>query len=94
MKKNKKPKVNKQTTEKTKAKIETKISGDMQYLTTDPTSPLYCEKCNEYIGILKSIKSAIFKKQGSEYIVKCKHCGTYNVRIKGQLKGDLKKRWD
>lgn len=81
-------------TKKIKTKVETKISGDMQFLVTDSTSPLYCDGCNEYMGILKSLKSALFKKHGLEYLVICQHCGKQNIRIKGQLKGDLNKRWD
>ena len=71
----------------------TKAQADMQYLLVTE-SPLYCDYCKKPLGILHSVRYALFKKKGSVYLIPCKKCGELNKRIKGKLKEELNKRWE
>lgn len=69
------------------------VAYDMSNLYLDPNSILHCSECHKRLGILHTLRSALFKKPGTSYIVKCKACKHPNVRIKGQYKSDLDKQW-
>lgn len=78
----------------TKKKVDyiTRARGDLQYM--QYASPFVrCDQCKEKLGLLCMIRHALFKKQGSIYIVPCKTCGTLNERTKGGMAVEFDERW-
>ncbi|PNX49474.1 MAG: hypothetical protein BV457_01565 [Thermoplasmata archaeon M9B1D] len=57
-------------------------------------SPLFCSKCHIKLGLLRMLRRSIFTKKGSEYVVKCKSCGSANKRIKGQMGEKINQEWE
>lgn len=72
---------------------ELKIKSSVHYLYYSLDSPLFCDKCNTSLGLLRMIRSALFKKKGSEYIVVCKECEYENIRVKGEIEKKLDERF-
>ena len=70
-----------------------RVANDMTDLYLDPTSVLHCGKCKERLGVLHTLRSALFKKSGVSYIVICKRCKHPNVRTKGAYKQQVEERW-
>lgn len=77
----------------TKIGYTQKVGLDMTDLYLNPTSVLHCAKCEARLGVLHTLRSALFKKPGTSYIVICKRCKHPNVRVKGAYKMDVEKRW-
>jgi len=59
----------------------------------DHESVMFCDKCKERLGILHTIRYALFKKMGTTYYVPCKACRFPNPRVKGQYKQDVNEKW-
>ena len=71
-----------------------KVAFDMSNLYLNPDSVLHCDQCKERLGVLHTLRSALFKKPGTSYIVVCKSCRHPNVRIKGQYKKQMEEQWE
>ena len=72
---------------------KTRAKADLQYMYY--ASPfIRCDKCKEGLGLLHILRSALFKKRGTIYIVKCKKCDYLNERTKGGLATEFNERWD
>lgn len=69
-----------------------KAQADLQYLAMS-SDFFRCYHCKKKLGILHSMRYAIFKEQGATYNIPCKKCGCLNKRVKGALKGELEDRW-
>lgn len=67
--------------------------ADIMMLRNDPDSPLRCDGCHEFLGIMHCARYAIFKRKGSVYYVPCKSCNGMNKRVKGELGRKLDERW-
>lgn len=78
---------------KTNISAKQKIAFDFSNLMLDRSSVIYCDKCKEKLGVLRTLRCALFKKQGSIYHVPCKACGYFNERKKGSYKQDVNKYW-
>lgn len=70
-----------------------KVALDMSNLYLDTSSPIHCDKCKERLGILRTLRYALFKPKGTAYYVPCKSCKHPNERIKGQYKQNISKQW-
>jgi len=70
-----------------------KVAYDMSDLYLNTASVLHCEHCHECMGVLHTLRSALFKKQGVAYIVVCKACKHPNVRVKGLYKQKTEEQW-
>jgi hypothetical protein len=71
-----------------------RIGLDMQDLYLNPSSVLHCDECHERLGVLHTLRSALFKPQGASYKVTCKHCKHLNIRIKGAYKQQVNTQWE
>lgn len=70
-----------------------KVSNDMLDLYLNPASVLHCGECKERLGVLHTLRYALFKPQGTAYFVPCKRCGHSNKRIKGMYKDNVSQQW-
>lgn len=59
----------------------------------NPKSPLFCDYCEKPLGLTNMLRKSIFRKKGSEYVVRCKNCGKENVRVKGDLSKEIDENW-
>lgn len=71
----------------------TRAQSDLQYFYTCPDSPFFCDDCKKPLGALHIIRTALFKKKGSSYVVACKNCGKLNGRVKGAFADEVDRRW-
>jgi hypothetical protein len=76
-----------------KIKYNQKVAMDMSELYLNPKSVLHCAKCETRLGVLRTLRHALFKPQGAKYKVPCPHCGYLNLRVKGAFKDDTEKKW-
>ena len=72
---------------------EIKIKYSTEKLLRNKDSPLFCDKCEERLGLVRMIFYAWGKKRGEKYLVPCKNCLTINLRIKGQIEKDIDSDW-
>lgn len=80
---------------KNKFDFKTRATNDLSVLMLDKKdSVIFCDKCQERLGILHTLRYALFKKQGITYHVKCKICKFQNPRIKGQYKKNVTEKWE
>lgn len=77
-----------------KIKWHQRVAYDMSNLYLQEDSILHCDKCKNRLGVLHTLIHALFKKQGSSYIVVCKDCRHPNIRIKGAYKKQLQEQWE
>lgn len=70
-----------------------RMANDMHDLYINPGSVLHCDKCKERLGVLHTLRNALFKKPGVSYIVVCKRCKHPNVRTKGAYKQQVEGQW-
>lgn len=75
---------------------DVRAKADLSYFYTSPDSPLFCDnpECRHRLGFFRILRQALFKKQGSVYLVRCCVCGIENKRVKGALKKKFDERWD
>lgn len=78
---------------KQKLKHTQKIAYDLSNLYLNPESILHCEKCKNRLGVLHTLRYALFRKQGASYFVPCKTCGCLNRRVKGAYKQQVNQQW-
>ena len=79
---------------KNKYYFKTRSTNDLTALMLDHESVLFCDKCKERLGILHTLRYALFKKPETTYYVKCKICHYQNPRVKGEYKQDITQKWD
>lgn len=79
--------------EKKAFNYRTRLSSDLPDLYLNPGSVLHCEGCQLRLGVLHTLRHALFKKPGTHYFVPCKRCGHVNERIKGAYKQEVDQRW-
>ena len=72
---------------------QARVSNDMADLYLNPDSILHCGQCKERLGILHTLRYALFKKPGTHYFVPCKNCKYVNERVKGYYKQQVEQRW-
>jgi RNase P subunit RPR2 len=65
----------------------------MSDLYLNQASILHCDKCRERLGVLHTLRYALFKKPGMVYYVICKACHHQNQRIKGEYKQKTEEAW-
>jgi len=65
----------------------------MSNLYLDTSSILHCDVCHERLGVLHTLRYALFKKKGSTYWVPCKSCKHRNPRMKGAYKQQTEETW-
>lgn len=70
-----------------------RVAWDMSNLYLNKDSVLHCDECDMRLGVLHTLRSALFKKQGVSYIVVCKNCKHPNIRIKGEYRNMVEKQW-
>jgi hypothetical protein len=73
--------------------FEGRARADLQFFFIDPSSPFFCDACHKPLGVWHILRCALFRKQGSSYLVPCKSCRTDNKRIKGAMKTGFDERW-
>jgi len=72
---------------------KTRVTNDLTVLMLNKDSIMFCDKCKERLGVLHTLRYALFKKQGTTYYVTCKICRFQNPRVKGQYKQDVTDKW-
>ena len=70
-----------------------KIIHSTNKLMMNNDGPLFCDKCNNRLGIIRMLRQSIFKKKGSNYLVTCKNCYTINIRVKGDIGENIDREW-
>jgi len=81
-------KINNKLTEK-----QVKIQYSMQKLLQDKDSAIFCDYCNNRLGILRMIWIAKGIKKGNRYLVPCKVCKKINMRLKGEVNNKIENDW-
>jgi RNase P subunit RPR2 len=70
-----------------------RVANDMSNLYLNPDSVLHCDHCKNRLGVLHTLRYALFKKPGTHYFVICKDCKHPNERIKGYYKQQMEQQW-
>lgn len=70
-----------------------RVVNDMNDLYLNPDSILHCSGCKARLGILHTLRYALFKRPDTHYFVPCKHCKHLNERIKGGYKQQVEQQW-
>ena len=81
------------TDERPRIKYTQKVALDMSELYMNSESILHCSHCHDRLGVLHTLRFALFKKPGTIYLVPCKSCKTMNPRVKGAYKQQVEQQW-
>lgn len=79
--------------EKKAFNYKARVANDMANLYLNPDSVLHCDHCHERLGVLHTLRYALFKQPGVHYFVVCKSCGHLSERIKGYYKQQAEQQW-
>jgi RNase P subunit RPR2 len=71
---------------------DNRARADLEYMRYG-SSFMLCDECKVFLGLWHCVRYALFKKQGSEYVIPCKRCAHHNLRVKGALNAELSDRW-
>lgn len=71
-----------------------KVAADVQEMFLDSSGMFFCDECQMRLGLLHTLRYALFKKQGTPYIVPCRYCSFPNKRVKGEAKQHFDTKWE
>lgn len=79
---------------KKKYSSQIRVKSDLAELMLNRESDMYCDHCQMRLGILHTLRYALFKKKGAPYFVPCRYCKELNRRVKGEIKEHLNNKWE